>query len=471
MSVPAEQALAPSLLLTIETALNNFADAMWSTPLVVLLVGGGLFFAIYSRLQPYFYFGHAVKVLRGKYDNPDDPGQVPHSQALSTALAGTMGLGNISGVAIAIAAGGPGAIFWMWVTAVIGVATKFYTASLSVMYRGEDSLGETQGGPMYVIREALPKVFLPLAGLFCLAGMIGTLPVFQANQLIQLLRDVIAIPAGWATPESHLGFDFLASSLVAAAVILVIIGRIERIGRLTVRLVPAMVVLYLLMTAFILAQHIDQIPAMFALIIEDAFSGQAVAGGAIGTVIMIGVRRGAFSNEAGIGTESMAHGAAKTNEPIREGVVAMVGPVVDTLVVCSCTALIILLTGVWQQADAGQGVSMTAAAIDQAFPGFGIYLLIVMVALLSFSTIVTYWFYGAKCLGFLIGAERQHYYTPCYIVLIVVGAVVSLDVVNGLLVGVYAVMAIPTMISTFILAPKVNRAAKIYFTKLKNGEL
>lgn len=456
-----------SALLTIETALNNFADIMWSTPLVVLLVGGGLFFAIYSRLQPYRYIRHGIQVLRGKYDNPDDPGQVPHSQALSTALAGTMGLGNISGVALAIAAGGPGAIFWMWVTAVIGVATKFYTASLAVMYRGQDSAGELQGGPMYVIREALPKAFMPLAILFCLAGMIGTLPVFQANQLIQLLRDAVAIPAGWATSEQHLGFDFIASSVVAMLTIVVVIGRIQRIGRLTVRLVPTMVVIYLIMTGVILAQYIEQIPAIFALIVSDAFTGNAVAGGAIGSVIMIGVRRGAFSNEAGIGTESMAHGAAKTNEPIREGLVAMIGPIVDTLVVCTCTALIILLTGVWQVEGVGKGVSMTAAAIEQVFPGVGIYLLIVMVALLSFSTIVTYWFYGAKCLGFLIGAQRQHYYTPCYIVLIVVGAVVSLDVVNGLLVGVYAVMAIPTMVSTLLLAPRVNRAAKKYFAQLQ----
>lgn len=460
-----------SFLSQLETALNQFADAMWSTPLVVLLVGGGLFFAIYSRLQPYRHFGHGIAVLRGKYDRADDPGQVPHAQALSTALAGTLGLGNISGVAIAIAAGGPGAILWMWVTAIIGVATKFYTASLAVMFRGKDSAGEIQGGPMYVIREALPKAFWPLAALFCLAGMIGTLPVFQANQLIQLLRDAVAIPAGWASADSHLGFDFIASSAVALLALVVILGRIERIGRLTVRLVPSMVVLYLGMTAVVLWQNLEQIPAIISLIISDAFSGQAAAGGAIGSVIMIGVRRGAFSNEAGIGTESMAHGAAKTQEPIREGVVAMIGPVVDTLVVCSCTAFIILLTGVWQEPSAGQGVSMTAAAIEQVFPGVGIYLLIVMVALLSFSTIVTYWFYGAKCLGFLIGAERQHYYTPCYIALIVIGAVVSLNVVNGLLVGIYAVMAIPTMISTFLLAPKVNAAARDYFCRLKREAL
>lgn len=453
-------------LYDIESAFNRFADFMWSTPLVVLLVGGGVFFAIYSRLQPYRYLGHSIAVLRGKYDNPNDPGQVPHAQALSTALAGTLGLGNISGVAIAISVGGPGAVFWMWLTAIIGVATKFYTASLSVMYRGEDSLAQIQGGPMYVIREGLPKAFLPLAYLFCIAGMLGTLPLFQANQLIQLLRDVVAIPSGWATAQQHFGFDLMASILLAVLATTVILGRIQRIGRLTVRLVPAMVVLYLVMTVIILWQYQEAIPSVLQLIISDAFSGTAVAGGSLGAAIMIGVRRGAFSNEAGIGTESMAHGSAKTNEPIREGVVAMIGPVVDTLVVCTCTAFIILLTGVWQDENIGQGVSMTAQAIDLVLPNVGIYLLIVMVAMLSFSTIVTYWFYGAKCLGFIVGAQRQHYYTPIYISLIVCGAVVSMDLVNGLLVGVYAVMAIPTMVSAVLLAPKVNVAAKRYFKRL-----
>lgn len=457
-----------SWLQDIERGFNQFADFMWSTPLVVLLVGGGLYFAAYSGLKPYRYLGHGLKILSGRYDDASAPGQVPHAQALSTALAGTLGLGNISGVAIAIAVGGPGAVFWMWITAVVGIATKFYTATLAVMYRGQDSTGQLQGGPMYVIREGLSKRFMPLAFLFALSGMLGTLPVFQANQFIQLLRDVVAVPMGWATVDAHTGFDFAASTLLAILAAMVIVGRIERIGKLTLRLVPSMVVLYLGMTAIVLWQFRGQIPDVLALILRDAFTGEAVAGGSIATVIMIGVRRGAFSNEAGIGTESMAHGSAKTTEPVREGLVAMMGPIVDTLLVCTCTALMILLTGVWQ-GDVAQGVSMTAAALDAVLPGVGIYLLIVMVGLLSFSTIVAYWFYGAKCLGFIIGAERQHWYTPCYLLLIVFGAVVSMDLVNGLLVGAYAVMAIPTMVSTLLLAPEVNRAASHYFERLKRS--
>lgn len=454
----------------IEAFLNAWADLMWSTPLVVLLVGGGLFFMIYSRFRPYRYFGHAIDLLRGKYSDPNDPGHIPHSQALSTALSGTLGLGNIAGVAIAISMGGPGAVFWMWVTAIVGVSTKFYTASLAVMYRGQDGDGMLQGGPMYVIREGMGHRWYPLAVLFALACTIGALPLFQANQFIQLLRDVVAIPAGIATAENHFVFDLVSSSVVAVLVGLVIAGRIERIGRITVRLVPAMVLLYLYMTITVLYTFAADIPATLMLIVTDAFTGEAVAGGSIGAVILIGVRRGAFSNEAGIGTESMAHGAAKTQEPIREGIVAMVGPVVDTLMVCTCTALIILLTGVWQSAEGAEGVTLTARAIEQVFPVTGIYLLLIMVGLLSFSTMVTMWFYGAKCTGFLLGSQRQHYYTPIYLALLLGGAVVSMDIVNGLILATYATMAIPTMISALYLAPKVNQAANIYFAKLRQKD-
>ena len=452
----------------LEDFLNAWADMMWSTPLVVLLVGGGLFFMVYSRFQPYRYFGHAIDLLRGKYSDPNDPGHIPHSQALSTALSGTLGLGNIAGVAIAISIGGPGAVFWMWVTAIVGVATKFYTASLAVMYRGKDSSGILHGGPMYVIMEGMGKRWYPLAALFAGACLIGALPIFQANQFIQLLRDVVAIPAGWASPDQHFTFDLVASSLVAILVSLVIAGRIERIGRLTVRLVPSMVLLYLFMTVSVLYTFAADIPVTLLLIVTDAFTGEAAAGGSIGAVILIGVRRGAFSNEAGIGTESLAHGAAKTTEPIREGIVAMVGPVIDTLLVCTCTALIILLTGVWETDTGVQGVTLTARAIEQVFPVTGMYLLLVMVGLLSFSTMVTMWFYGVKCMGFLFGTKRQYWYSPIYIALLLGGAVVSMDIVNGLILATYATMAIPTMISALYLSPKVNRAAKAYFAKLDN---
>ena len=446
-------------------ALNAWAAFMWSTPLVVLLVGGGIFFVIHSRGQPYRYFSHGFECLSGKYDQDESAqGDISHFKALATALSGTLGLGNITGVAVAITVGGPGAIFWMWVTAVVGVATKFYTASLAVMYRGPDDAGHYQGGPMYVIREALPRRWLPLAYLFAVAGLFGTLPVFQINQLVQVLRDVIAIPAGIASVEHHFMFDFVTGLVLSAIVFAVVIGRIQRIAAVTSRVVPFMVVFYFVLTAILLVMHADAIPAAFAMIFEGAFRGQSVAGGALGTVILIGVQRGAFSNEAGIGTEALAHGAAKTPEPVREGSVAMIGPVVDTLIVCTCTALAILVTDVWQ-GDA-IGATITTLAFESTFPGIGGYLVALMVFFLSMSTVLTFSYYGSKCAGFLFGTRYESWYIWFYVGLITLGAVASLRAVIGLLDGMYATMAIPTMISTLLLAPKVRTAARDYFKRL-----
>ncbi|WP_237057122.1 alanine/glycine:cation symporter family protein [Microbulbifer sediminum] len=453
-----------SFLQSIDAALAAFATFVWGTPLLVLLVGGGLYLLIVSRGRPYRHLGHSVDLLRGKYDNPDDPGQVPHRQALSTALSGTLGLGNIAGVAIAISTGGPGAIFWMWVTALVGVATKFYTASLSVMYRGRDAAGELQGGPMYVIREGLGRRWMPLALLFAVAGLCGMLPVFQSNQTVQLLRESFAVPLGVVGEDGSLWFDFAIGLVLAVAAAVVIAGRIQRIGKFAVRVVPGMVLFYLALTFIVIGYFWQQVPAALGLILTDAFSGQAVAGGALGTVIATGISRGAFSNEAGIGTESLAHGAAKTTEPIREGVVAMVGPIIDTLVVCTCTALVILLTGVWQHGEGIEGVSLTAEAFSQVFGHWGPVLLLMMVLPLAFSTIVTFWYYGVKCFVFLFGARYQAFYTAAYIALIVIGAVASLNAVNSIIIGMYAVMAVPTMVSTLALAKRVNRAAHDYFT-------
>lgn len=448
-----------------EAFFTAFANFMWGTPLVILIVGGGLFFVLYSRGLPYRHFNHAFLILTGKFDREEDEGDITHLQALSTALSGTLGLGNIAGVALALTMGGPGAIFWMWVTAVIGVATKFYTCSLAVMFRGKDSLGKLQGGPMYVVREGLGRRWMPLAVLFAVAGLFGTLPVFQVNQLVQILRDVVAYPTGLASPESHFTFDLILGLILAALVLSVILGQIKRVGQVTSRLVPAMVLIYLTLTAILLIRNFAEVPAAFALIFTDAFTGDAAAGGFIGTVILIGVRRGAFSNEAGIGTESMAHGAARTKEPIREGLVAMMGPVIDTLIVCTCTALAILVTGAWQADSDLDGVTLTAEAFESAFPGFGAYMLTLVVVLLSLSTVLSFWYYGSKCLGFLIGAQHQHHYVWIYTALVIIGAVVTLETVVGLIDGMYAVMAIPTMVSALILAPKVNRAAKDYFAR------
>jgi AGCS family alanine or glycine:cation symporter len=454
----------------IEAAIAAYVNFMWGLPLVILLVGGGFFFMLHSRLRHFRYFRHSFDLLRGKFNDDSDSigGDISHFLALATALAGTMGLGNITGVAVALTVGGPGAIFWMWVTAIVGISTKFYTATLAIMYRGMDDAGRLQGGPMYIIREGLAKKWLPLAWLFAAAGMVGTLPVFQVNQLVQIIRDTVAIPNGLTAADSHFNFDLILGIVLAVIAFSITVGNVKRVSAVAGKMVPAMVIFYFAVTAVLLVSHIEQVPSMLLLIVTDAFSGQAVSGGVIGTVILIGVQRGAFSNEAGIGTESLAHGAAKTNEPAREGLVAMVGPIADTLIVCTCTALTLLVTGVWK--GGAQGVTMAAEAYEQVFPGFGAYLLLLMVFVLSMTTVLTYWYYGSKCMGFLFGAHREKYYLWAYMLLIVAGSVVSLDIVINLLDGAYATMAIPTMVSTLLLAPKVKAVAMSYFARLDAGE-
>ncbi len=448
--------------------LAQFAGFMWGPWLVLLLVGGGLYFCIHSGFKPFMYFKEGIAILWGKYDQQSGQGgQLRPYQALATALSGTLGLGNVAGVAAAISIGGPGAIFWMWISAIIGVATKFYTATLAVMFRGKDSAGELQGGPMYIIREALPKKLLPLAYLFAIAGLIGTSPIFQVNQLTEIVREVVAYPMQLAAPESHFSFDLIFGLSVACIVFGVVSGRIQRIGKIAGLMVPIIVLGYLAMTLWVIGANIADVPAAFKLIVVDAFTGEAAAGGVVGAVIMLGVRRGAFSNEAGIGTESLAHGAAKTSEPVREGLVAMLGPIIDTLIVCTCTALVLILTGVWQGIDGLAGVSLTARAFELAMPGFGSIALLIMVVFLSLTTVFTFWYYGTKCASFLFGANSRNGYTLFYLTLVVLGALGSVEAVFYIMDGFYAMMAIPTMISTIWLAPKVKQAADKYFADLR----
>lgn len=461
----------------IEQALSAFSSFMWGMPLVYLLVGGGLFFLIYSRFAPFKYFKHALDILRGRYDNPDDPGDITHFEALSSALAATVGMGNISGVAVAIFMGGPGALFWMWVSAFVGMATKFFTCTLAILYRGEDSEGKVQGGPMYVIREGLEKkwgdnwtyLFKPLAGIFALAGIFGPLPIFQANQLTQILRDSIYIPQGWVAANAHMGGDLITGLVLVVLVSIVIFGGITRIGKVTSKLVPAMVVIYVGCVIAILAAHITEIPHYLGLIVTDAFTGKSVMGGAVGSLIVIGIQRGVFSNEAGLGTEALAHGAAKTNEPVREGLVAMLGPAIDTIITCTMTALAILVTGVWKSTEAN-GVTLTLNAFNEALPEFGTYLLVICVVFFAISSMLTYSYYGTKCLGYLIGADKQHWYNYFYVGSIIFGSVASIGAVIDLIDGMFALMAIPTMVSTILLAPKVKEAATSYFSRIDTFE-
>ncbi|MCK5469595.1 MAG: alanine:cation symporter family protein [Cyclobacteriaceae bacterium] len=436
---------------------------MWGFPLLILLLGGGLFFLAYSRLLPFRYFRHAIQILMGKYDNPDEPGQINHYEALSTALSATIGMGNVSGVAVAIALGGPGAIFWMWVSALFGVATKFFTCSLAVMYRGHDDRGEIQGGPMYVIVEGLGKNWRPLAVFFSLAGMIGVLPVFQVNQYTQAIRDIVLADFGI---EGSFTTNLITATVLIAISSMVIFGGIKRIGKVAGSLVPMMTVLYVGSVLFIIFSSPDQIVPGIKLIFTDAFSGDAVLGGALGSLIIVGIKRGTFSNEAGLGTAPMAHGAAKTNEPIREGLVAMLGPVIDTIIICTMTALALIITGVWKESDLN-GVSLTAEAFAVGIPGYGHLILTLCITIFSMTSLFAFPYYGTKCFAFVFGTKYQGYYNYFYIASILVGATASLSIIINLIDGVYALMSIPTMISAILLAPRVRKASIKYFRELK----
>ena len=448
---------------TIDSAMANLAGFLWGTPLVMLLLGGGIFFAAYSRLVPMLYFKHGIDILLGKYDSDDDPGQITHFEALSSALAGTVGMGNIAGVAVAIHTGGPGAVFWMWVTAILGMSTKFFTCTLALMYRGKDDQGEIQGGVMYFIEEGLGRSYRPLAIIFSVSGLLGCIVFFQANQLSQIVRDYLYEPMQLFQGNPNAG-NFVTGILVATLVAVVIFGGIKRIAKVASRMVPTMVGLYIIAAILILAKNITDVPDIFKLIISDAFTGNAVSGGALGSMIIIGVRRGMFSNEAGTGTETMAHGAAKTKEPVREGLVAMLGPFIDTLIVCTITAVIILLSGVY--VEDLNGVSMTAEAFKKELGIYGQIFLTIAVLNFALSTMFGYSYYGQKCASFVFGTRWKNTYNFVYVFMIVVGSVASIDIAVNFVDSAYALMVIPTMVSTFLLAPKVLEESKRYFSNL-----
>jgi AGCS family alanine or glycine:cation symporter len=432
--------------------------------LLTLLLGGGIYFTIYSRFIPFKYFRHGLDILFGRYNDPNDPGEITHFQALSSALASTVGLGNISGVAIAIQMGGPGALFWMWLSAIVGMSTKFFSCTLSILFRGKDDQGNIQGGPMYYIENGLGKKFKPLAILFSVAGLFGCTVIFQSNQLADIIRNQVFIPNGWFVESEQTG-NLIQGLIMAFITSLVIFGGIKRIGRVATYMVPVMVVLYMFAGLLVVFNHFAEIPSLFGLILHDAFTGDAVMGGAVGSVIIAGVRRALFSNEAGLGTSDMAHGAAMTKEPVREGLVAMIEPFIDTIVVCTITAIVILASGVWEQ-EGLNGVTLTTTAFVKELGSFGFWLLLVAVLTFSLSTMMSYSYYGSKCSGYLFGTKSIFYYRCFYVITIVVGAMISIEVVINFIDGMYAIMAIPTIVGSVMLSPKVMKEARRYFANL-----
>jgi AGCS family alanine or glycine:cation symporter len=432
--------------------------------MLFLIVGGGLYLVAYSKLLPYRYFKHAILITSGKYDNPDDPGEVSHLQALSSAVAATVGLGNISGVAIAIYLGGPGVVFWIWMTALIGICIKFYSCSLAIMYRDKDSGGNLQGGPMYYITMGMGKKARPLAVFFCIAGLFGVLPAFTTNQFTQTLMGVInpnETIAVFGDFNWKLGIGIVLSIITS----FVIFGGLKKIAKVATAIVPFMVLLYLFAVIVIMAMNAGQIWPSLELIIVEAFNFKTAVQGGLWGLIIIGIRRAVFSNESGVGNAPMYHGQSKTTEPIQEGLVAMLGPFIDTIVVCTLTAVVIILSGAYLDAESN-GIVMTLIAFKKSLFGYGDVLLMIIVSAFALSTLFTYSYYGTKCLSFLTNVKVGKLYNFIYVGSITFAAVASVDLVVNLIDLSFALMVIPNMIAVLYLSPRVNIAMKTYFSKI-----
>ena len=450
---------------------TQFSNYIWNIVSILVIGGGIIFFTyliesdIFSRLNPIQYFKHAFNVLSGKYDTPDEKGQISHFQALSTALSSTVGIGKIAGVAIAISMGGPGALFWMWVSAIVGMATKFFTCSLGIMFRGYDSANELQGGPMYVIEQGMGKKFKFLSYWFSGAGLIGCLSLLQVNQLTQIIsNDIIS-------NDNNVPYIKLIIGIIVAIIVsFVIFGGLKRIADVASKLVPFMVFIYLLCGISIIMINIDSIPSVFSLIFNGAFNESSIYGGVAG-IMVIGFQRAAFSNEAGMGTEVMAIGASRTNEPIRSGFVAMLGPFIDTILVCSITGIVILLSNDWSVSTLDgstlKGAVLTQTAFSNHLGMVGHYILLFSVITFALSTMFGYSYYGCKCASYLFGTGSKIYYRIFYVLTLVAGAVLPLELAVAIVDSMFALMAIPTMISALYLSGHVEKEFRRYFAQLE----
>lgn len=454
--------------MVIDKFLSAAVGYVWGLPLVILLTGSGLLFSVLLKGIQWRGFLHAIDVIRGRYDKKDDPGEISHFQALSAALAATVGLGNIAGVAVAIKAGGPGATFWMILIGLLGMATKYAECTLSLKYRRIDSKGKVLGGPIQYIVNGLGPSWKFLAIFFAIACMIGAFGIgnlFQINQMADILNASFAIP------------QIFTGGLVAIAIGIVIIGGIKRIGLVASYLIPFMSVIYIFACLCVILVNIQQVPALFGQILSDAFTGTAAVGGFAGTtlsqVITQGVRRACFSNEAGLGTAPFAHAAASTKEPVREGLVALLEPFIDTVVICTMTALVILISGAWTLE--AEGVELTAMAFDSALPGFGSFVLPFIVVLFAYTTSLSWSYYGEMSARFLFDhfENKQQYlmiYKIIFCLVIVLGSVWTLDAVlnfSDLMIGL---MAIPNLIAVWLLFPKLKTTTEDYFKRLKQKD-
>ena len=437
--------------------LNRLDSLVWGPPLLILLVGTGIYLSLRLGLLQIFRLPRAFRLIF--VSDEEHQGDVSSFAALCTALAATVGTGNIIGVATAIKTGGPGALFWMWVAAFFGMATKYAEGLLAIKYRRKDAHGAMAGGPMHYILLGMGEKWRPLAIFFAIAGilvaLLGIGTFTQVNSITEAMQNTIQLPPA------------VTASILAILVALVIFSGIQSIARVSTKVVPFMAAIYILGTVTVLAVNLDRLLPTLQLVFSSAFSQTAAVGGFAGATIQIaiqnGVARGVFSNESGLGSAPIAAAAARTKEPVEQGLISMTGTFIDTLIICSLTGLTILITGVW---DGNlNGVSLTQAAFASVFANFGSVLLSVFLVLFAFTTILGWNYYGERCFEFLFGVRYIRVYRLLFVLMIVLGGFVGLEAVWIIADIVNALMALPNLIALLVLSPIVISETKKYFAK------
>jgi AGCS family alanine or glycine:cation symporter len=444
---------------------------------LVWLIFAATLFTFYFRFVNFRAFRHGFQLVRGDFSDPLAAGEVTHFQALATALSGTVGLGNIAGVAVAVSLGGPGATFWMILAGLLGMSSKFVECTLGVKYRNEYTDGTVSGGPMYYLSKGLAerseklktlgKVLAILFAVFCIGGSFGGGNMFQANQSFMQLVAVTGGETSWLADKGWL-FGIVIATLVG----LVVIGGIQSIARVTSKIVPFMAVVYVTAGLVIILINLSDVPAAFAAILSGAFSAEGVAGGVIG-VLFQGFKRAAFSNEAGIGSAAIAHSAVRTKRPVTEGFVALYEPFVDTVVVCTVTALVIIITGTWNPSvDPSQGVALTSAAFESTISWFP-WVLTVAVVLFAFSTMISWSYYGLKAWTYLFGESliTDIIYKILFLLFIIIGSSMQLASVIDFSDAMIFAMAFPNVLGIYFLLPVVKREMDEYWAEYKAGNL
>ncbi|MBQ0763205.1 alanine/glycine:cation symporter family protein [Marinobacter psychrophilus] len=442
----------------IEAFMSQLNNLVWGPPMLIMILGVGLFLSLGLKLMPIFKLGAGFRLMwQGRKPIGDDAeGDIPPFQALMTALSATVGTGNIAGVATAVFLGGPGALFWMWLTALVGMATKYSEAVLAVRFRETDGRGVYMGGPMYYIRNGLGKNWAWLGVLFAIFAAIAGFGIgntVQANSVADVIEASFGVPH-WVT-----------GLVLMVLVGMVLIGGIKRIGQVASALVPLMAIFYLMAGLTVLAINAAELPAAFALVFKHAFSPIAAEGGfagaAVWAALRFGVARGIFSNEAGLGSAPIAHASAKTNSPVNQGMVAMLGTFIDTIIICTITGMVIITSGVWTSGVSG--AELTSMAFESALPGVGNYVVAIALAVFAFTTILGWSFYGERCMEFLFGARAVVPYRIAWILALPVGATLNLGFVWLVADTLNAMMALPNLIALLLLSPVVFRLTREHF--------